>query len=51
MCWDARRILIAKMLADSFAKHYDGGIKPYSEELKIKGIGFSDYSECQAIQE
>ena len=44
-CWDMRRIQVAKMLADSFAEHFDGGIKPYSEELKIKGIGYSDYKE------
>ena len=45
MCWDMRRIKIAKLLSDVFAEHFDGGIKPYSEELKIKGIGFSDYTE------
>ena len=44
-CWDMRRIQVAKMLADSFAEHFDGGIKPYSEELKMKGIGYSDYKE------
>ena len=45
MCWDTRRILIAKMLSDCFAEHYTGGIKPYSDELTIKGIGYSDYSD------
>lgn len=44
-CWDMRRIQVAKMLADVFAEHFDGGIKPYSDELKIKGIGYSDYKE------
>lgn len=43
-CWDMRRIQVAKMLADVFAEHFDGGIKPYSEELTTKGIGYSDYS-------
>lgn len=42
-CWDMRRVQIAKMLADVLAEHIDGGIKPYSEELKVKGIGYSDY--------
>ena len=51
MCWDTRRILIAKMLADSISKHYAGRIDPYSEELKKKGIGFSDYSEYEATHE
>ena len=51
MCWDSRRILVAKELADSFAKHHEGGIKPYPEELKIKGIGFSDYSEFEATHD
>ena len=45
MCWDTRRILIAKMLSDCFAEHYTEGIKPYSDELTIKGIGYSDYSD------
>lgn len=51
MCWDTRRILIAKMLADSISKHYAGRIDPYPEELKVKGIGFSDYSEYEATHE
>ena len=42
-CWDMRRVQVAKMLADVLAGHFDGGIKPYSEELKVKGIGYSDY--------
>lgn len=45
MCWDTRRIMIAKMLSDCFAEHYTGRIKPYSDELTIKGIGYSDYSD------
>ncbi len=44
-CWDMRRIQIAKTLSDTFATHILGGIKPYPEELKKKGIGYSDYIE------
>ena len=44
-CWDMRRIQIAKTLSDTFATHIIGEIKPYSEELKNKGIGYSDYIE------
>lgn len=51
MCWDTRRILIAKTLADSISKHYAGRIDSYPEELKRKGIGFSDYSEYEATHE
>ena len=51
MCWDTRRILIAKMLADSISKHFAGRIDPYPEELKVKGIGFSDYSEYEATHD
>lgn len=51
ICWDTRRILIAKMLADSISKHYAGRIDPYPEELKVKGIGFSDYSEYEATHD
>ena len=42
-CWDMKRIQIAKLMADSFAKHIEGKIKLYSSELKIKGIGYEDY--------
>lgn len=45
MCWDVRRIQIAKLLSDTFAEHFESEMKPYSEELKIKGIGYSDYKE------
>ena len=51
MFWNPSRILIAKMLADSISKHYAGRIDPYPEELKRKGIGFSDYSEYEATHE
>lgn len=44
-CWDMRRIQIAKLMSDNFAKHIEGEIKPYSSELKIKGIGYGDYKE------
>ena len=44
-CWDMRRIQIAKTISDTFATHILGEIKPYPEELKKKGIGYSDYFE------
>ena len=44
-CWDMKRIQIAKLMSDSFAKHIEGEVKPYSNELKVKGIGYGDYKE------
>lgn len=44
-CWDMRRIQIAKTLSDAFATYLLGGINPYSDELKKKGMGYSDYCE------
>jgi len=44
-CWDMRRIQIAKTLSDAFATYLLGAIKPYSDELKKKGMGYSDYCE------
>ena len=44
-CWDMRRIQIAKTLCDTFATYLLGGINPYSDELKKKGMGYSDYCE------
>ena len=44
-CWDMRRIQIAKILSDTFATYLLGGINPYSDELKKKGMGYSDYCE------
>ena len=44
-CWDMRRIQIAKTLSDTFATYLLGAIKPYSDELKKKGMGYSDYCE------
>lgn len=44
-CWDMRRIQIAKTISDTFATYLLGAIKPYSEELKKKGMGYSDYCE------
>ena len=46
VCWDMRRIQIAKTLADTIAKHMElGGPKPVSKELKRKDIGYVDYKE------
>ena len=42
-CWDMRRIQIAKTLSDTFATYLLGAIKPYSDELKKKGMGYSEY--------
>lgn len=44
-CWDMRRIQIAKTLSDTFATYLLGGVNPYSDELKKKGMGYSDYCE------
>lgn len=44
-CWDMRRIQIAKTISDTFATYLLGAIKPYSDELKKKGMGYSDYCE------
>ena len=44
-CWDMRRIQIAKTLSDTFSTYLLGAIKPYSDELKKKGMGYSDYCE------
>lgn len=44
-CWDMRRIQIAKTISDTFSTYLLGAIKPYSEELKKKGMGYSDYCE------
>lgn len=44
-CWDMRRIQIAKTLSDTFATYLLGAIKPYSDELKKKGMGYSEYCE------
>lgn len=44
-CWDMRRIQIAKTLSDTFATYLLGGANPYSDELKKKGMGYSDYCE------
>lgn len=45
ICWDASRMQIAKLLSDNFAQYIENEIKPYSDEMKMKGIGYSDYKE------
>ena len=44
-CWDMRRIQVAKTLADTFSRHFNGAVPLYSEDLTTKGIGFDGYEE------
>jgi len=44
-CWDMRRMQVAKVMADNFSQSIEGEIKPYSDDLKNKGIGYADYND------
>ena len=42
--WNSRKIEIAKTLADVINQNICNATTPVSDELKLKGIGFSDYN-------
>ena len=43
ICWDSRRVVIAKTIADSLNSSINGEIPPVDPELLVKGAGYSDY--------